>query len=167
MSDQTLQALIHGKAAHADPLACIEDISAELAARRFPGYPHSIWQLALHMNYWMDYDLRTVEGDATPYPEHAIESWPDHPEQQNEDDWRKTIARFRELLAQLSVLAESDTANLDAITAKIGPGNKRRECRVQTILFELIAHNSYHTGQIALLRRQAGAWPPERGGDTW
>jgi uncharacterized damage-inducible protein DinB len=32
---------------------------------------------------------------------------------------------------------------------------------------EIIAHNSYHTGQIALLRRQAGAWPPERGGDTW
>ena len=28
-------------------------------------------------------------------------------------------------------------------------------------------HNSYHAGQIALLRRQAGAWPPERGGDTW
>jgi hypothetical protein len=26
---------------------------------------------------------------------------------------------------------------------------------------------SYHVGQIALLRRQAGAWPPERGGDTW
>ena len=27
--------------------------------------------------------------------------------------------------------------------------------------------NSYHAGQIALLRRQAGAWPPERCGDTW
>jgi uncharacterized damage-inducible protein DinB len=34
-------------------------------------------------------------------------------------------------------------------------------------VWQITAHNSYHAGQIALLRRQAGAWPPERGGDTW
>ena len=167
MAETTLSGLIHGKAAHADPVACVEDISAELAARRVSGYPHSIWQLVLHMNYWMDYDLRSISGDAAPYPEHASESWPDHPQRPNEADWRKTTAQFRELLAQLAVVAESDTAALERITAKIGPGNSRRQCSVRAVLFEIIAHNSYHTGQIALLRRQAGAWPPERGGDTW
>lgn len=167
MANTTFRELIHGHAAHADPVACIEDISAALAARRFHSYPHSIWQLVLHMNYWMDYDLRTISGDAPPYPEHAIESWPDHPPQPSEGDWQKTTARFRELLAQLAVLAESGTTNLERITVKIGAGNSQRQCTVQTILFELIAHNSYHTGQVALLRRQAGAWPPERGGDTW
>jgi uncharacterized damage-inducible protein DinB len=167
VGDTVLRGLVHGKAAHADPVACIEDLSAELAAKRASGYPHSIWQLVLHMNYWMDYDLRTISNDVSPYPEHAIESWPDHPQQPNEADWRKTTSRFREHLTQLASLAESNTANLERVTAKIGPGNSRRECTVQTILFELIAHNSYHTGQIALLRRQAGAWPPERGGDTW
>jgi uncharacterized damage-inducible protein DinB len=167
VAEMALRGLIHGKAAHADPVACIEDISVELAAQRVSGYPHSIWQLVLHMNYWMDYDLRTMSSDAPPYPEHAIESWPDHPKQPNEADWRKTAARFRELLSQLSALADSGTENLARTTTKVTTGNRRRQCSVQTVLFEIIAHNSYHTGQIALLRRQAGAWPPERGGDTW
>jgi uncharacterized damage-inducible protein DinB len=167
VAETALRGLIHGKAAHADPLACIEDISAELAARRVSGYPHSIWQLVLHMNYWMDYDLRAISSDVSPYPEHAIESWPEHPQQPNEADWRKTTARFRELLSQLSTLADSGTENLARTTTKVTTGNIRRQCSVETVLFEIIAHNSYHTGQIALLRRQAGAWPPERGGDTW
>ena len=28
-------------------------------------------------------------------------------------------------------------------------------------------HNSYHLGQIVMLRRVLGAWPPPAGGDTW
>ena len=28
-------------------------------------------------------------------------------------------------------------------------------------------HVSYHGGQIALVRRMLGAWPPPGGGDTW
>jgi len=170
VAETTLHGLIHGKAAHADPVACIEDISAELAAWRFPGYPHSIWQLVLHMNYWMDYDLRTMAGEVLQYPEHASESWPNHlgaQDRAGESEWGKTIARFRELLDQLAALADSGAENLGRNTTKVTTGNTRRQCSVQTVLFEIIAHNSYHTGQIALLRRQAGAWPPERGGDTW
>ena len=28
-------------------------------------------------------------------------------------------------------------------------------------------HVSYHVGQIALLRRILGSWPPPGGGDSW
>jgi uncharacterized damage-inducible protein DinB len=31
----------------------------------------------------------------------------------------------------------------------------------------MAAHNSYHSGQIAMLLRAFGAWPPAGGGDTW
>ncbi|MFZ3265634.1 MAG: hypothetical protein WA172_16630 [Terriglobales bacterium] len=62
MSDQTLRELMCGQGAHVDPVACVEDLSAELAARRVQGYPHSIWQIVLHMNYWMDYELRKIAG---------------------------------------------------------------------------------------------------------
>jgi uncharacterized damage-inducible protein DinB len=53
------------------------------------------------------------------------------------------------------------------IVVKAEPSNLQRQCTVHTALWEIVAHNSYHIGQVALLRRQAGAWPPERGGDTW
>jgi len=167
MSDKTLRELVYGKGAHVDPVACVEDISAELAARRIAGYPHSIWEIVLHMNYWMDYDLRTIAGEAPPYPDHAIESWLGHPDPANEEQWKATTHRFSQLLAQLAALAESDSAALERIVIKAGPANAQRQCTMHAALWEITAHNSYHAGQIALLRRQAGAWPPERGGDIW
>jgi uncharacterized damage-inducible protein DinB len=172
MGDTTLRELVHGKGAHVDPVACVEDIPAELAARTVAGYPHSIWQIVEHINYWMDYDLSTVAGENRPYPERAIESWPAHPNpaatsRSVEGQWQATIRRFTDLLARLARLAESDTAELGRKVHKLGPAQSSHESTVHAMLWQIAAHNSYHAGQIALLRRQFGAWPPERGGDTW
>jgi len=176
MSDTTLRELVYGKGAHVDPVACVEDISAELAARTVAGYPHSIWQIVEHMNYWMDYDLGKVEGESRPYPDTAIESWPVHPspavEGRTRDDaegdaWRATTRRFTDLLARLARLAESDAVELVRKVHNVGSPQSPRESTVHAMLWQIAAHNSYHAGQIALLRRQFDAWPPERGGDTW
>src|ERR1700719_4718359 len=69
MGDTTLRELVHGKGAHVDPVDCVEDIPAELATRTVPDYPHSIWQIVEHMNYWMDYDLSKIAGENRPYPD--------------------------------------------------------------------------------------------------
>jgi uncharacterized damage-inducible protein DinB len=167
MGDKTLRQLVYGKGAHVDPLACLEGIPAELAARRAAGSPHSIWQLVLHMNYWMDYDFRTIAGEAPPYPEHAMESWPAHPEPADEEQWELATGRFGHLLARLAALSDSDGSEFDRMIVKAEPRDSHRKCTVHTALWEIAVHNSYHVGQIALLRRQAGAWPPERGSDTW
>jgi uncharacterized damage-inducible protein DinB len=40
----------------------------------------------------------------------------------------------------------------------------------QTVGYRLLSHaghDAYHLGQIVLLRRMIGAWPPPGGGDTW
>ena len=79
MSQHPLTELLRGKGAHADPIACVEDISAELAARQVAGLPHSIGQLVFHMNYWMSYDLRRMRGEQPQYPEHNAESFPAGP----------------------------------------------------------------------------------------
>jgi uncharacterized damage-inducible protein DinB len=167
MGDTTLRELVYGKRAHVDPLACVEDISAELATRTLEGYPHSIWQIVEHMNYWMDYDLRTVAGENPHYPDHAIESWPAHPEPASEEQWQAATQRFSALLARLAALAESDAQTLERIVSYGGPAQVARQSTVHTVLWQLAVHNTYHVGQIALLRRQLGAWPPRRGGDTW
>ena len=78
MGDDTLRELVYGKGAHVDPVACVEDISAEVAARTVAGYPHSVWQIVEHMNYWMDFELRKIAGEVPKYPEKAMESWPPH-----------------------------------------------------------------------------------------
>jgi uncharacterized damage-inducible protein DinB len=172
MSDTTLRELVHGKGAHADPVACIEDISAELAARTVAGSPHSIWQIVEHMNYWMEFDLGKVSGEDRAYPQRAIETWTTHPNPAAgssvaDDAWRATMRRFADLLTRLARLAESDNQELARVIQNVGSTGALRESTVHAMLWQITAHNSYHAGQIALLRRQAGAWPPERGGDTW
>jgi uncharacterized damage-inducible protein DinB len=167
MGDKTLRGLVYGKGAHVDPVACVQGIPAELAARKIGGYPHSIWQLVEHMNYWMDYDFRTIAGENPPYPEHASESWPEPQASVHEAQWQAVTGRFGQLLTRLAGLAESDTAVFERVVVKAEPANLHRQSTVHAALWEITAHNSYHVGQIALLRRQAGAWPPERGGDTW
>src|SRR6266536_1767608 len=167
MGDTTLRELVYGKGAHVDPVACVEDIPADLAARTIECYPHSIWKLVEHMNYWMDYDLREVAGARPPYPEKAIESWPALPTPPGEPQWQATTRRFGEFLAQLAALSQSDSATLERPVHKLGPAQSARKSTVHAMLWQAAAHNSYHVGQIALLRRQLGAWPPRRGGDTW
>jgi uncharacterized damage-inducible protein DinB len=76
MSSRALTELLRGRGAHVDPLACVEDLSDELAARQVAGFPHSVGQLVFHMNYWMDYELRRIRGERPAYPTHASESFP-------------------------------------------------------------------------------------------
>jgi uncharacterized damage-inducible protein DinB len=167
MSDKALRELVYGKGAHADTLACVENVSPELATKTVAAYPHSIWQIVEHMNYWMDYDLKKISGDAPAYPEHAIESWPAAPVHATEDNWEAVTGRFSGLLMQLARLAESDAQRLDRVVSDAGSSQTLRPPTVREVVMQISAHNSYHAGQIALLRRQSGAWPPRRGGDTW
>jgi uncharacterized damage-inducible protein DinB len=38
---------------------------------------------------------------------------------------------------------------------------------VLAVLWQTAVHNSYHIGQVVILRRMLGAWPPLDGSDTW
>ncbi|HMD16766.1 MAG TPA: DinB family protein [Terriglobales bacterium] len=84
-----------------------------------------------------------------------------------DERWRATTRRFTGLLARLAGLAESDAVELARKVQNVGSPQSPRDSTVLAMLWQITAHNSYHAGQIALLRRQFGAWPPERGGDTW
>ena len=167
MGDTTLRELVYGKGAHVDPIACVEDIPAELAVQVVEGYPHSIWQIMEHMSYWMDYDLGKIAGENPVYPDRAIESWPSHPAPASEAHWQAATRRFGELLGRLAELSASETESLERVIRNVGPEHSPRHSTVHTMLVQVVVHNSYHLGQIALLRRKLDAWPPRRGGDTW
>ena len=46
-------------------------------------------------------------------------------------------------------------------------GDKKVAGTLEAVLWQMVAHNSYHTGQIAMIRRALDAWPPKAGGDSW
>ena len=167
MSERALTELLYGKGAHANPLSCVEDVPAELAGRHLEGFPHSIWQLVGHMNYWMDYELRRIRGEAPKYPEHSGQDWPANSAPDGEQEWKKAVSQFGELLGRLAALAEASREELARVVEATDAYHTTHASTMRDVLWQTLVHNSYHLGQIAMLRRVLGAWPPARGGDTW
>jgi uncharacterized damage-inducible protein DinB len=167
MSQRALTELLRGKGAHADPIACVEDISAELAATEVEGFPHSIGQLVFHMNFWMNYDLQRMRGERPKYPEHNSASSPVGPSPADAAEWDRLRRDFAWFLAEHARLAESSRAEFER---KIEPTHQKHneiEGTLEAMLWQTVVHNSYHIGQIAMIRRALGAWPPLVGGDSW
>lgn len=167
MLHQALTELFRGKGAHADPMACVEDLSAELAAEQVRGFPHSIADLVFHLNYWMRYELRRIGGEKPKYPEHNAESFPPKPFAGREGEWARLRNDFAGLLAAFAEHTQSSEAELSREIESVHEGDKKVASTLESVLCQMVAHNSYHVGQIAMIRRMLGAWPPRGGGDTW
>jgi uncharacterized damage-inducible protein DinB len=167
MPDLTLIELLHGKHAHADSIACVEGVTPELAGRQIADFPHSIWQLVFHMNYWMDYELKRIHGQHPAYPDHAAESWPPHSAPANENEWTNAVARFKTLIEKLAELAGSSSEVLHRNVEVLHSSESQASMSVVAVAWQTAVHNTYHIGQVALLRRVFGVWPPQGGGDTW
>jgi len=161
MSSRAMVELLRGQGAHADPIACIEDLSAELAARQVAGFPHSIGQLIHHMNYWMRYELKRICGEKPEYPEHNAESFPTELRPFDTHAWDELKKDFIRLLSEFAVLAESSPEEMARPIASGHGGDQQLAGTLE------VAHNTYHAGQIAMIRRVLGAWPPRGGGDSW
>src|ERR1700675_2252391 len=125
MSSRALTELLRGKGSHADPLACVEDLSAELAVRHLEGFPHSVGQLVFHMNYWMDYELRRIRGERPAYPEHNSESFLLTPSPTDAQDWDRLRERFSILLADFAALANSSKQEMRRQTETLHEGDKK------------------------------------------
>ena len=167
MSSRALSELLHGKGSQVDPLACVEDLSFELAGRQLAGFPYSIAQLVFHMNYWMDFELRRIRGQRPAYPEHNAESFPPTPSPTDAEDWDQLRKRFAGLLDDYTALAKSSSEEMQRQIESAHAGDAKLAGTLEAVLWQMVVHNSYHTGQIAMIRRMLGAWPPRGGGDTW
>jgi uncharacterized damage-inducible protein DinB len=167
MSQRALIELLHGKGAHADPVACVEDISAELAVHHVEGFPHSIAALVFHMNYWMDYELRRIRGERPAYPEHNSESFPSESSLANGQDWEQLRKRFTSLFVDFAALENSSSEEMQRQIASSHARDNKLAGTLEAVLWQMVAHNSYHVGQIVMIRRMLNAWPPRGGGDTW
>jgi uncharacterized damage-inducible protein DinB len=158
--------LLHGRGAHALVLPSVQGIPFELAIAKVDGIRHSIWDLLWHVNYWMDYEVRRIAGEAPPYPAHASESWPASPPR-DAREWEGEVGRFRNLLEKLEALGSSPDEALARKVESLVESHERIASSLGAVLWQTAVHNSYHLGQIVLLRERLSIWPPETGSDTW
>jgi uncharacterized damage-inducible protein DinB len=166
MASSVMRELVTGKGAHADAFASVEGIPLEVAGARVTGFPQTIFGLVWHAAYWMDYEARRIAGEAPPYPEHAEASWPGRPAPQDEAEWAMAMSWFKKGIVQLLAFADLPAPHLGRKVPRTHESSNQADV-LQDVVWQTLVHNSYHVGQIVLLRQALGAWPPPRGRDTW
>lgn len=87
---------------------------------------------------------------------HAEDGWP----ATSAEEWPDLVRRYLAGLERFRAIAQ-DGAELRR------PLVKGRERSVGAALASYYLHDAHHLGQVILLRRMVGAWPPPGGGDTW
>lgn len=152
----TLTELLRGRGAHVDPVAAVADLTAEQAGLRAPGQPHTVWQIVSHLSYWMEAELQAIEGNGRPAANRGPD-WPAAAGPADEAAWRHDLALFRLELDQLATLAGARASTLARIVHRAGD---ERTDTVESVLWQLVAHHAYHTGQIVSVRQALGLWPP-------
>jgi hypothetical protein len=143
--------------AHATFDAAVDGLDPALRGVRPAGLPHSPWELLEHLRFTQRDILDFCRDPGYVEPAWPADYWPGDPAPPDEAAWDRSVGAFRDDLAALRRLAEDASVEL---VAEIPHGAG------QTWLRELLLvadHNTYHVGQLVLVRRLLGAWPAAGG----
>jgi uncharacterized damage-inducible protein DinB len=158
-----LQRNLIGNGYGAPPAHILEAINEEMAHRRHPGAPHTIYEELWHLVFWQKLTLDWIEGKPTPYPEHSSEGFPTS----KDETWEMVRERFLRGAEQMAELAGSDAQLGTNVICQSRTPEPPRTKTLREHLEGEATHNAYHLGRIVLLRQLFGTWPPPSGGDTW
>ena len=147
-SSSALATLYGGVWEHEDPKKILGGIDPETACREIEGLPYTIAGLLGHMNYWQDRRVELSEGFAE-LPEGFEFGVTDFPEV-GPGEWDSQVEHFHATLAKLLATTEREGA-----MEQVHFGDRN----VGMIITSHALHNSYHLGQIVLMRRLLGDWP--------
>jgi hypothetical protein len=144
--------LIKGGDAHADFDRAIKNFPRELRSRTRRGVDHSAWQLLEHMRIAQLDILEFSRNPSHKSPDWPREFWPDSDAPPTFKAWDESVKAFLADREAMCVLVADEKTNL---FAKLLNGDG------QTLLREamLVAdHNSYHLGQLVMLRKMLDLW---------
>jgi uncharacterized damage-inducible protein DinB len=122
----------------------LRGVTAERALRRPANERHNIWELTAHAAYWK-YAVRNKlrGGKRGSFPMKGS-NWFGSPPRADEKAWRALIQ-----------LLESEHRLLRAAIASL-PDADLSDAKKLRLLYGVAAHDTYHTGQIQLVKRLVG-----------
>ena len=144
--------LLEGGHAHAKFDEVAGGFPSDRAGIRPKGASHSAWEILEHMRIAQNDILRfTLSADYVS-PDWPEGYWPANPAPEEKDGWSRSVRDFQKDLEEFVSLIRDPARD---IYKKFPWGTG------QTLLREalLIAdHNSYHLGELVLVRRLLGIW---------
>jgi len=138
--------------AHATLDDALKNISYELLSKTPAGLPYNIWQIAQHIRISQWDILEFSRNPEYTSPEWPKGYWPSQKVPPSEEAWKQCVHQIKEDRNTFIELIKNAGENL----YKPIPGGDG-----QTLLREslvLADHNSYHTGEIIVLRRLLDNW---------
>ncbi len=139
--------LLDGGSAHIRFGDVVEKFPVDRAGIRPAGSPHSAWELLEHLRIAQRDIILFSEGNDYVEPKWPDDYWPAAHDPKDAQQWNASVAAVREDTARFAAMVGDEKRDLLEPFAW-GSG--------QTLLREalLIAdHNSYHLGQLLLVRR--------------
>lgn len=134
----------------ASVLGALRGLSPDVAA--WKPYPdrHSIWALALHVAYW-NYAVRRriTEDERGGFPR-APSNFPNLPSETTKATWKEDrllVKKEHELL--VDALKDFDPSSLDE------PAGSETKTTYADLITGIVLHDTYHAGQIVMLKRLA------------
>ncbi len=151
LREQLTKSLGWGEA-HVDWKKAVADFPAKHRGTRPPGAPYSAWELLEHARIAQKDILEFSRNPKHKSPDWPSGYWPKTPAPPNDAAWQKSIEEFERDSEAVGKLVLDPKIDLLAPI----PGSSG-----QTLLRELLLlvdHNSYHLGQLVLVRKLLGAW---------
>ena len=133
----------------------VAELDPSLRNRKPAGLPHSVWDIVEHIRI-AQHDLlefcrnADYHHDLT-WPE---DYWPKDAGDISHETWAKSLSEIDREMTELKAFTTEDGRDL---TAKIPAGTGQTYLRTVLVAMD---HTSYHTGEIVMIRRLLGAWPP-------
>jgi hypothetical protein len=153
---QLLINALNGVNAHVNPLNTLEDLTVEIAGKEITNSPYTIWQILKHVNYWQVRFISYIKDNFIESPITAEEGWNFPSSPLNEKELKNEVNEF---IKSINVVMNLNEQELKSKAQNYKTG--------YDVLQAMASHISYHFGEIVLLRRIIGNWPPPSGGDTW
>jgi len=150
-TSELIRKSLHGEWAHPDPIKMMEGVDWKMAGQKIEGLPYTIWQLFHHTMYWQRLIVQGLEGKDVKWPQNL------------EDSWTTLVApsgelEFKQLVSELNLQLEKVGAILNDDLLREGFPSGEGMPKAE-FLRVLMTHNSYHFGQIMVLKRLVGAYP--------
>ena len=134
-------------------LLLLKDVTAEKALRRPIPDAHTIWEIVLHIIVWDDEARKCLEGETFPFLP-LDENWPPINDT-SEEAWKETVEELKRAHQRLlNAIAKFDPEKLDnQINIEELWSAPWSTTTYYELLHGTINHDVYHTGQMAILKK--------------
>jgi hypothetical protein len=144
--------LLIGEGAHVNFDAAVKNLPVELRGKRPHGGAHSPWEVLEHLRITQWDILEFTRNPQHVSPEFPAGYWPGIQAPPNAKAWEESADAFRRDQRELADLVANEASDLLAAIPHADGKTLLREALLAA------DHNSYHLGEMVMLRRALGAW---------